>query len=304
MERFSIDYTLSEEQKKMKQKQVDMLLKHPFIKAWQKKYQVNEAFIYNHSGRFQDWCKVKEACEHCAGLSFCRQPMKGQYLDLYLDGMLMNIVRSCPYRLDKDKDFAHERFYRVRDMADEYLLVDLATIDLNNERLEYKAAVMQVLQCIMDEQHEKGIFLWGKPGAGKSWLAAGMSNYFARKKKSVAFVNVPKLMADLKRMFHDSDTMERKLNHIKHVEVLVLDDIGGESITAWSRDDILLPLLDARMEKRKLTVFTSNYNQQELKSRMALTSNRQQEPVAAERLAERIKTLSKEVFIKGDSRRQ
>lgn len=304
MERFSIDYSLSEEQTKIKQKQVEILLKQPLIKAWQKKYQMDDSFIYNHSGRFHDWCNVKEKCEHCAGLTFCRQPMKGQYLDLYLDGMLMNIVRSCSYRLDNDKDFAHERFYRIRDLADEYLLVDLAAINLDNERVEYKAAVMQVLQCIMDEQHEKGVYLWGKPGAGKSWLAAGMSNYFTRKKVSAAFVNVPKLMADLKRMFQDADAMERKLNHMKRVEILVLDDIGGESITAWSRDDILLPLLDARMEKRKLTIFTSNYNQQELKSRMALTNNRQQEPMAAERLAERIKTLSKEVFIKGDSRRQ
>ena len=42
--------------------------------------------------------------------------------------------------------------------------------------------------------------------------------------------------------------MEARLRSIRNAEVVVFDDIGGESVTAWSRDDILLPLMDARME--------------------------------------------------------
>ena len=85
---------------------------------------------------------------------------------------------------------------------------------------------------------------------------------------------------------------------------MVLDDIGGENLSAWSRDDILLPLLDARMEQHRLTLFTSNYSMVELKERLETTSRGVREPVAAERLFERLKTLSSEIFIKGDSRRK
>lgn len=304
MERLQAVYELSAEQQRWKKKQVEALLKHPIVMKWRKYNVVDDAFIFDHSGKFQDLCDVKETCEQCAGLAFCRQPMKGQYLDLKLDGMLLNIVVPCSYAVEKTKQYEHVKQYRIADLPEPYLLVNLPKLDLQKESIEYKGAVMQILQCIMDENSEKGLYLWGKPGAGKSWLAAGICNYFAQKRVRVAFVNVPKLMSDLKMMFHDPDAMEQRLTTIKRAEVVVLDDIGGESITAWSRDDILLPLLDARMEKRRLTIFTSNYNQEELKAKMSVTNNRQQEPMAAQRLAERIKTLSKETFIKGESRRQ
>lgn len=304
MERMKAVYALSEEQLKRKKQLVVALLAHPDVKAWCKKYAVDDTFVYDHSGKFQDYCAVKAKCEHCVGLTFCTQPMRGQYLDLIWDGGLMNVIVHCRYAQEKAKLYEHQKYYRFHDFPDAYIFVDLAKLDLKNESSEYKNAVMQVLQCIMDDTTEKGLYLWGKPGVGKSWLAAGMTNFFAKKHKRVAFVNVPKLMSDLKRMFQDPDAMEQRLSMMKQATVLVLDDIGGESITAWSRDDILLPILDARMEKQKLTVFTSNYNQAELTLKMALTSKHQQEPVAAQRLAERIKTLSQEVFIKGESRRQ
>lgn len=66
-------------------------------------------------------------------------------------------------------------------MPQSYLCVDLAKLDLKEESGEYKGVVMQVLQTIMDEDSSKGLYLWGKPGAGKSYLAAGMCNYLRKK---------------------------------------------------------------------------------------------------------------------------
>jgi primosomal protein DnaI len=90
MEKMSFAFELSEEQKKKKETLVQQLMKNPHVLAWLKKHQKDEQFVYDHSGRFQDWCKRKEACENCKGLDFCRQEQKGVLLDLYLDGMLMN----------------------------------------------------------------------------------------------------------------------------------------------------------------------------------------------------------------------
>lgn len=304
MEQVSFTYSLNEEQKQRKAELVQWLLKNPHISQWRRQYIVEDAYIADHSGRFKDYCDVKAKCEHCAGLAFCRQPMQGQYMDLLVDGILFNQLVPCSYTQKHQKERAHEHAYREMDMPKEYLQVDLAKLNLQDERTDYKGVVMQVIQCVMDEQNQKGLFLWGKPGAGKTWLAAGMSNYYARNKRSVAFVNVPKLMADLKRMFHEPDAMEQRLANIRRVDIVVFDDIGGESITSWSRDDILLPLLDARMNALKKTIFTSNYNMVELKERLCTNGNRQQEPMAAERVMERIRTLSCEVFVKGDSRRK
>ena len=62
---------------------------------------------------------------------------------------------------------------------------------------------------------------------------------------------------------------------------------------------MLLSLLDYRMEHKLLTFFTSNYKIPELKQRYTLN-----EPMAAERIEERIRTLAQEVFMSGNSRRK
>ncbi len=124
-------------------------------------------------------------------------------------------------------------------MLEDYLLVDVTCLSLQHEAVEYKTAVAKVIDLLMNEHPQKGLYLWGKPGAGKSWLAAGMCNYYAKQEKRVAFVNVPKLISDLKLLFHEPDAMEARLRSIRNAEVVVFDDIGGESVTAWSRDDIL-----------------------------------------------------------------
>lgn len=304
MEKVTFQYTLSEEQKKKKEAKVALLLKDPYVKGWMKAFGADEQFIYDHSGKFADWCEMKAKCENCKGLDFCRQKTPGELLELYEDGILSYKVVTCPYKQKIVKDKAHQKYYRDMDMLEDYLLVDVARLDIRKEGTEYKAAVMKVIELIMNEKPQKGLYLWGKPGAGKSYLAAGICNHYAKQKKKVAFVNVPKLISDLKMMFHDPDAMEQRLRRIKNADVLVLDDIGGESVTSWSRDDILLPVLDARMEKKRLTIFTSNYSLEELKQRLSVTSNKSREPVAAERLLERIKALSCEIFIKGETRRK
>lgn len=304
MEKVTFAYTISEEQEKLKKERVTKLLQNPYVKAWMKTYHQDETYIYNHSGKFMDWCEVKVKCEQCQGLDFCRQPKKGEVMELYYDGLLSNQIALCPFKVKQKQEKIHKKQYREMDMLDDYLLIDIAKLDVNSESKEYKASVEKVIDIIMNENPEKGLYLWGKPGAGKSFLAAGMCNHYAKRKKKVAFVNVPKLIADLKMMFHEAEAMDTKLRGIKNADIVVLDDIGGESVTSWSRDDILLPLLDARMEKKRLTIFTSNYSLDELKQRLSMTSNKISEPMAAERLLERIKALSCEIFIKGETRRK
>lgn len=304
MEKVTFTFTLSKEQQEAKKQRVKALLQNPYMKEWRKQYAIDDTFIYSHSGRFQDYCDMMSKCEGCAGLSFCRQPMQGQRLELTFDGFLQTQVSACSYTLKEEKKYVHEKQYRFFDAPKEYLLIDLSKLDVSKESTSYQNVIMKVLRTLMNEENTKGLYLFGTPGVGKSYLAAGMTNYYAKKGKKVAFVNVAKLIADLKMMFHDAMAMEQKLRIIQQVDVLVLDDIGGESVTAWSRDDILLPLLDARMQGKKLTIFTSNYQLSELKDKLAQGNGRVSEPVAAERILERIRTLSCEIFVKGSSRRK
>lgn len=297
-------FVLNDEQQKKKEEKVKELLRNPYIIEWLKNNNQTSDMIYQHSGKFGDYAKMMEKCENCQGLNFCRQDSKGFRFELYLEGQLMHRLNKCQYNREKQQQMQHSVRYRERDFSDSDLLIDITRLDLEKESIEYKLVVSKIMAMLLNEEDKKGLYLWGKPGVGKSYLAAGICNYYAKKGCYVAFVNVPKLISDLKRMFQDNEAMERKLTRIAQAEVLVLDDIGGESVTAWSRDDILLPLLDVRMQMHKRTIFTSNYSFETLKERLSMSGYKTSEPMAAERLLERIKAISKEIFVKGETRRK
>lgn len=92
------------------------------------------------------------------------------------------------------------------------------------------------------------------------------------------------------------------ISRMKFSDVLFLDDIGSESISAWTRDEILFPILEYRMNNRLKTYFTSNYTLEELKLRYGRVREENSE-VASLRIIERIRTLAILCPLQGNSRR-
>ncbi len=294
----------NEAAERWKKETYQKLTKNRQVKKWLKANQLPESFVYEHTGRFADWVKNVKRCDHCQGLKYCTQPIRGQYEDLYMDQFLNVGIHRCKYLKEHEQALAHGAYYLEPKVSEAQLAINVTTLDLDQESNDYQNTVGHVVDFLMQEQPTKGLYFWGKPGAGKSYLAAGITNHYAKKKIYVAFINTAQLISDLKRMFHDHEAMETRLRNLRNAAVLVLDDIGGESVTSWSRDDILFPLLDARMEHHRLTFFTSNYSLDELKERYALRGTQTSEPMAAERLIERIRTLANEEHVKGESRRK
>lgn len=303
MDAVSFDFELDEKARAKKTKLVEELLKDPHVVSFAGQHHLDAQYIADHSGTFQQWVQTKTACEACRGLSFCRFEPRGHYLDLTYDGLLTYGLKPCAYYKDERLRYAHEKNYRVMDFDHADLSIDLALLPLNNESKEYRDVVMYVMKHLLDPQCREGIYLAGPPGVGKSYLCIGVCNYFARQGSTCAFVNVPRLVSQLKRLFQDNEAMEELLAKIAKAKVVVFDDIGGESVTAWSRDDVLLPLLDERMNSHRLTYFTSNYTMAELQQRYSSLQAKKSDPVAALRLLERVKALSAEKMLKGRSRR-
>ena len=84
---------------------------------------------------------------------------------------------------------------------------------------------------------------------------------------------------------------EERFDYIKKSPLLLLDDIGAENVTPWSRDEILSPILQYRMDENLPTFFTSNLTLDELEKNLATTSNGV-DSLKARRIVERIKQLT------------
>lgn len=304
MKRLQFEQVQDQELKQYKENMTRYLLQQPLIQDWMQKYQCDATFIYEHCGSFQTYFEVMKRCSICQGLSLCSQPLKGKRRELMLEEkLLMPIHVSCPYQKKEEQRSSHQSQYYISDFPKSYLYIDLWKLDMAKENKSYTEAMMKAMGIIAKNE-SKGLYIYGVPGVGKTYLLAGMCNELAKHRKTICFVNVPKLVNDLKRMFQDHQAMEKYLYRITQCDVLVLDDIGSESVTPWSRDEIILTILNQRMEQHKLTCFTSNYSTKELYDKYTYANGKYTEKVAAGRILERIEVLACEIFIKGESRRK
>ena len=149
---------------------------------------------------------------------------------------------------------------------------------------------------------QKGLYIYGDMGVGKSFMLAAMAHELSETKKvATTIINYPSFTIDVKNGIKDGSVKEQ-IDAVKQAEVLVLDDIGAEQFSSWIRDDVLQVILQHRMIEELPTFFTSNYSFADLEAK--LSNGRQgDETWQAKRVMERIRFLAKEVHLKGVNRR-
>lgn len=151
----------------------------------------------------------------------------------------------------------------------------------------------------------KGLYLYGEMGIGKTFLMKRFAKMLAEAGNKVAFVNLSSLTSIIKSTFSKGNEEYFEIqNLLSRVNYLFIDDIGAEKVTSWFRDDFLFPLLNERMEHKKITFFSSNYSHDKLAKKQSITTGTTyKDYYNSNRLMSRIKALSKEVKIQGTNKR-
>ena len=151
-------------------------------------------------------------------------------------------------------------------------------------------------------EYQKGLYLAGPFGVGKTYMMGALANELSENGVETTLVNVPTYSAEIKQAIA-TNTVEAKLVSIKNTPILVLDDIGAEMNSAWSRDEVLMVILQHRMLQELPTFFTSNFTIDQLEAHFAHSNKGDQELLKAKRLIERIRFLAKEYFVDGQNHR-
>lgn len=263
---------------------------------------IEEEILMKYTSSLEDSYIDYMNCRNCKSLACCKNKVDGYR---YTPEKEKNIIKfsyiACKWNLLALKENAYKENLELFDMPIEIKEATLKEVYTDDKS---RVPIIRYFKEFMDKyqkkENPKGLYLTGSFGSGKTYLIAALLNEMAKKKTHCALVYYPEFLRSLKSSFQ-TDYSE-KFDFIKKSPVLLLDDIGAENESNWSRDEVLGPILQYRMQNHLPTFFTSNLTLDELEASLATTSSGV-DKVKARRIIERIKQLTITMELIGKNRR-
>ena len=264
---------------------------------------LKDEILANYTSQIEEASIEYGNCKSCKNLGECKNKVCGyRYTPLVNKEKLDFSYVLCEYMKKYENDTKYQAniyLFEVPKKLKEASLKDLYKND--KKRLEFIKYVKDFIDDLKNDNNPKGIYLHGSYGTGKTYLIAALFNELAKKNIRSSIVYVPEFLRVLKSSI--GEDFEDKYNIIKTTPLLLLDDIGAEYLTPWARDEILGTILQYRMDEKLPTFFTSNLNLTELEEHFSNTSNGKEE-VKGRRMIERIKDLTNDFELVGESNRK
>lgn len=280
------------------------LLSKPRLRRFRQEHPTLTRQAYIRSmNRLDQYVREWDTCDNCPGLQACTNLAPGHqpylipyagYIDLHL--------RPCSLKKQEDMKRKRENKIRSHYIPQDVLAMTFEQLDLDAAREEAIFAAMRFAATFGTEEQCKGLYLYGDFGVGKSCIAGALAQDLAQRNIPVYMVFVPEFFRELKESIQDGSTTE-KVEQLKNVDVLILDDLGAEMLSPWLRDEILGSILQYRVSKSLPTIFTSNLSYEELEEHLSYSQKNGFEALKAGRIMERIKHETDAYHVGGANRR-
>lgn len=244
-------------------------------------------------------------CKNCKSILECKNKITGYaYLPKVKNKKIEFQYQMCKYKEEinkKNKYLKNIYFFNIPSEIKSASIKDIDKSDM--KRLDTIKYIAEFMKNYDKNQHQKGLYLHGTFGCGKTYIITAMLNELAKRDVKSAIIFWPEYLRMLKTLFNDNNAFKLKYNMVKEVPILLIDDIGAENVTEWGRDEILCSILQYRMDNALPTFFTSNLNLDELTKHLSVTKDSVSN-VKAERIIQRIKQLTYDKEILGKNLRK
>ena len=255
-----------EELEKVKNARIDEVVNDEEIKEIMVKYHLDYNFVKENLYYFNLFKKDRDNCRNCQGISTC--PKKENHLQFTLKidkNMKVSLgFKKCKYELELDRikaKYTTRQFpnyllgYKMRDLLDTFAIA--------------RQPIVKKMMEFRKKPSEKGLFIHGSKGTGKSFMLAVFSTYLAKvdETKSLCFIDFGNEVKSLKKFFDENiDYFDYYIDEMKTSQYLFLDDLGKEFKNEFVLKNVLLPVLKYRKENKKATFITSNYEIKDIRT--------------------------------------
>lgn len=284
-----------------KQEKIVEMLNNPYIKKFLESHSLNNQKLLDNYYTFLDCHNSLLKCKNCEGLHTCKQDEIGQVMALEYDGEIYNVIAYCKYYSKELKKQKNIKAFIRRDIPEQYYDVTLDNINIDDDNA---GNLSLMFYEILDGIRNKGLYIYGDLGVGKTYMCIALANSLVNKGEKVAFIKANYFINEMrKEVLNNNGEYENIIDKIKKAKYLFIDDIGSETVSEYSRDDLLFNILDYRMENKLCTIFTSNLSKDALLKHYIYDKDGQA-PIKAKRLLERIDILSDDYVLKGTNKRR
>jgi len=278
-------------------------LKNPEFKKVVGLLKVKENIAVRYTSSLEITANELGNCSDCKSIHTCKNKVEGfvYYPRLEDERLVFNYV-ACKHqkKIIKETESIKSEFYQI---PLEIRKAKMALIDAKDAK---RAPIIKWLtkfyKAYQTDKNLKGLYLHGSFGSGKTYLISALLNELSKDNNQVVIIYYPELLRSLKESF-DGGNFSERVNDIKGADLLLLDDLGAETVSPWNRDEILGTILQYRMDNKLPTFFTSNLSLTELEKHFML-NNGSEEQIKARRIIERIKQITESLELVSENRRK
>ena len=236
----------------------------------------------------EDTLEELNNCQNCKGYASCKNHIKGYvYYPCKEESHVTFNYMACK------KLGLYEKELEKKNSQSALTSARMKDIDItDNKRVKLIKWLKKFYDNYETSKTNKGLYLHGSFGSGKTFLIAALLNELKISKGIKSeIVYFPELLRTLKDNFN---LLDSKVRYYSNVEILLIDDIGAEKVSDWGRDEILGTILQNRMNNHLTTFFTSNLTIDELEKHLSMTKD-SLDLVKARRIIERVKQLTEDM---------
>lgn len=267
---------------------------------------VNIEMVERSLPKLYEYISQSTDCCNCGNTEQCTNYLKGFIPKLYITQGTIDVqYERCQQKIVEDERRDIESMISSMHMPKDVLRATLKDLQIDNTsrvNIANKAADFIAQYKSTGELPTKGFYLYGEFGVGKSFVLGAIANELASLKIQTVVVFVPEFLREMKNSISDQ-SLNEKIDFVKRAPVLMLDDIGAETLSSWTRDEILGTILHYRMSEQLPTFITSNFDYDGLEHHLAQSSRGDVEVVKAARIMERIKAITTPIQMGGKNRR-